>query len=1022
MSPARSGEFWGVPVDVTKRPRQGATGRLDELRPGVRQLATLAALTVRLQPELLRALRLRCLPTLDASAEADLWWSDIMSARGAQSVSISSAILRPLRDELRDWYQEDPELVGLARHLVEDYHAFESPTVVLEERIAWAAIRDDADTAEAELSRVLRTLIAENRTGLADWWPVAWARLPDLARRTATASRLNVATSYLLGPDAIVDLGADGQIIDDSLASALRSVPDTQLGVLRLGTRLELGEVDPERAAAIAVPATPQLLLDLEWQASDGSIVAERIGFAGGAVTREVGTGLVRLRNARGVVFEIPPDTSRIITPVRSVVPPQLGALYDGSGTAFTLFSSVASAVTLCLFDHGGREQQAAMTAGPGGLWQCYLAGVGPGQRYGYRVDGPWDPEQGLLANPAKLLLDPYARAIDGDVSWNQSVFGHQADNPDQRNDDDSAPSVPRSVVVNPYFDWGSDRPPRIPYHETVLYEAHVKGMTARHPEIPPELRGTYAALAHPVMIEHFRSLGVTAVELMPVQHFLMPYYLANRGLAHYWGYYTIGFFAPHHGYSSAGSLGEQVIEFKSMVRALHEAGIEVILDVVYNHTAEGPSTGPTLSFRGLDNEAYYRLDPDNKGRYWDTTGTGNSLNAQHPRSLQLVMDSLRYWVTDMHVDGFRFDLAATLARQDSSVDRQSVFFLLMQQDPMLADVKLIAEPWDVGQTDSYQIGKFPAQWSEWNGKYRDTVRDFWRGRPVRPDFATRLTGSSDLYLDDGRRPAASVNFITCHNTFTLRDLVSYNQKHNEANREGNRDGTNDNRSWNCGVEGPTSDPAILELRARQSRNFLLTLMLSQGVPMILHGDELGRTQAGNNNAWCQDNELTWIDWDNADQTLLAFTRRIVGFRREHPVFRRQRFLGGSPPTAYSYALPDITWFNPDGTQMTDADWSDPAALAFAIFLNGDAISEPDSRGQHIVDDSFFVIFNAWWEPLTWTLPPGLAASWTPVIDTAVPSPPDNQRGLIHTFESFEVGARSIRIFRAVTRSYEAEA
>ena len=516
----------------------------------MRLLAVLAALTVRLQPELLRALRLRCLPRLDASAEADLWWSDIMSARGTRGVSISSPALRLLREELRERYQQDPALVSLARRTVEDYHASEQPTVILEESIAWAAIRDDQDTAEAELSRVLRSLITENRTGLADWWPVAWARLPDLARRTAAASRLNVATSYLLGPDAIADLTAGGQVIDDSLASALRSVPDTQLGVLRLGTRLELGDVDPERGAAIAVPATPQLLLDLQWQTESGSISTEQISLADGTVTREVGPGLVRLRNARGVVFEIPSDTSRILTPARSVLPPRLGALHDGAGTAFTLFSSAASAVTLCLFDAAGREQQAAMTSGPGGLWQCYLAGVGPGQRYGYRVDGAWDPEQGLLANPAKLLLDPYARAIDGTIRWDQSVYGYEANDPDRANADDSAPSVPRSVVVHPDFDWGADRLPRHAYADTVLYEAHVKGLTARHPRIPPELRGTYAAVAHPAMIEHFQRLGVTAVELMPVHQFIVSNYLAERGLANYWGYDTIGFFAPHHGYS----------------------------------------------------------------------------------------------------------------------------------------------------------------------------------------------------------------------------------------------------------------------------------------------------------------------------------------------------------------------------------------------------------------------------------------------------------------------------------------
>ena len=896
----------------------------------MRLLAVLAALTVRLQPELLRALRLRCLPTLNASAEADLWWSDIMSARGTQGASISSPVLRLLREELRERYQQDPVLVCLARRTVKDYHASEQPTVILEERIAWAAIRGDQDTAEAELSRVLRSLIIENRTGLADWWPVAWARLPDLARRTPAASRLNVATSYLLGPDAIADLAPGVQVINDSLASALRSVPDTQLGVLRLGTRLELGDVDPERGAAIAVPATPQLLLDLHWQTESGSISTEQISLAGGTVTREVGLGLVRLRNARGVVFEIPSDTSRILTPARSVLPPRLGALYDGAGTAFTLFSSAASAVTLCLFDTAGREQQAAMTSGPGGLWQCYLAGVGPGQRYGYRVDGPWDPAQGLLANPAKLLLDPYARAIDGSVRWDQSVYGYAADDPDRANTDDSAPSVPRSVVVHPDFDWGADRSPRHAYADTILYEAHVKSLTARHPRIPPELRGTYAAVAHPVMIEHFQRLGVTAVELMPVHEFIVREYLTDQGLTNYWGYDTIGFFAPHHGYSS-GRLGEQVEEFRSMVRTLHESGIEVILDVVFNHTAEGSHQGPTLSFRGLDNQAYYRLDSDNRRRYVDFTGTGNSLNVRHSQSLQLLMDSMRYWVTEMHVDGFRFDLAAALARELHDVDRLSVFFNLVQQDPVVSEVKLMAEPWDVG-AGGYQIGQFPPLWSEWNNRYRDTVRDFWRSQSgTLAEFAARLTGSSDLYEQSGRRPTASVNYVTSHDGFTLHDLVSYDHKHNEANGEGNHDGNDDNRSWNCGAEGPSEDPEILALRARQSRNFLLTLMLSQGVPMISHGDELGRTQGGNNNAWCHDNELSWIDWDNADPGLLAFTCRIAQFRREHPVFRRRRFLAGHMVTSASRAS-DIVLAEPERIRDDRSGLDEPGEPCLCAF------------------------------------------------------------------------------------------
>ena len=1012
----RSAGFSAALVDAISGPRPSAAARLalDELPPGARRLAVLAALTVRLQPELLRALRLLCRPRLDASAEADLWWSDIMSARGVQSVSISSPVLRLLREELRQRYQQDPELVSRARRSVVEYHASEQPTVILEESIAWAAIRDDEDTAGAELSRVLRSLIAENRTGLADWWPVAWARLPDLARRTPAASRLNVATSYLLGPDAIADLTTSGQVIDDSLASALRSVPDTQLGVFRLGTHLELGEVDPERGAAIAVPATPQLLLDLQWQTDGGSISTEQISFAGGTVVREVGAGPVHLRTARGVVFEIPSDTSRILTPARTLIQPQLGAMYDGSGTAFTLFSSVASAVTLCLFDAEGRGQQAAMTSGPGGVWQCYLAGVGPGQRYGYRVHGPWDPGQGLLANPAKLLLDPYARAIDGSVRWDRSVYGYELDAPERLNADDSAPSVPRSVVVHPDFDfdWGADRPPRHAYADTILYEAHVKGLTARHPRIPPELRGTYAAVAHPVMIEHFQRLGVTAVELMPVHQFIVSSYLAERGLTNYWGYDTIGFFAPHHGYSS-GRLGEQVEEFKSMVRTLHENGIEVILDVVFNHTAEGSHQGPTLSFRGLDNPAYYRLIPGDRPYYLDTTGTGNSLNVRHPQALQLLMDSLRYWVTEMHVDGFRFDLAATLAREVDVVDRRSVFFDLVQQDPVVSQVKLIAEPWDAGD-GGYQVGNFPPLWSEWNGKYRDAVRDFWRSRSgTLPEFATRLIGSADLYQGSGRRPTASVNYVTCHDGFTLHDLVSYNSKHNEANGEGNKDGSDDNRSWNCGAEGPSQDPEILALRARQKRNFLATLLLSQGVPMISHGDELGRTQAGNNNTYCQDNELSWIDWDNADSGLLAFTRRVTQFRREHPVFRRRHFFADSMVAPAPGERPGIALLKPDGTEMTSKDWQDSANLAVALFLNGDHISETDNQGRRVVDDSFLIVVNAWWEGLRWTFPPGFAAAWALVIDTANPAWPSVSELRIDATDTLWVEPRSVTVLRA---------
>ena len=538
-----------------------------------------------------------------------------------------------------------------------------------------------------------------------------------------------------------------------------------------------------------------------------------------------------------------------------------LGATYDGAGTNFGLFSEVADRVELCLFDDEGTESRVELREVDGFVWHGYLPGISPGQRYGYRVHGPYNPAAGQRCNPAKLLLDPYAKAIDGHVTWGQPVFSYPFGHPDRRNNTDSAPYVPRSAVINPYFDWGLDRPPRTPYHETVIYEAHVRGLTKEHPVVPEEQRGTYLGLAHPAIISHLHRLGVTAIELMPVHQYVTDSHLNDRGLHNYWGYNTIGFFAPHNGYAASGRRGEQVQEFKTMVRTLHEAGIEVILDVVYNHTAEGNHLGPTLSFRGIDNAAYYRLVDDDKLYYMDTTGTGNSLLMRNPHVLQMIMDSLRYWVLDMHVDGFRFDLAAALARQFHEVDRLSAFFDLVQQDPVVSQVKLIAEPWDVGD-GGYHVGNFPPLWSEWNGKYRDTIRDFWRGQPATlPEFASRLTGSSDLYQQDSRRPVASVNFVTAHDGFTLQDLVSYDHKHNEANGEDNRDGSDDNRSWNCGVEGPTDDPAILALRARQKRNFLTTLLLSQGVPMLLAGDEMGRTQQGNNNAYCQDNEISWIDW-----------------------------------------------------------------------------------------------------------------------------------------------------------------
>jgi isoamylase len=674
--------------------------------------------------------------------------------------------------------------------------------------------------------------------------------------------------------------------------------------------------------------------------------------------------------------------------------PYPLGATWDGWGTNFTLFSEVAERVELCLFDEAGdnkgalTETRVELTEIDGFVWHGYLPGIAPGQRYGYRVHGPHDPPRGLRCDGSKLLLDPYGKAVEGDVRWDESLFDYQFASPRKRNTKDSAPHMPKNVVINPFFDWGNDRAPQTPYHETIIYEAHVRGLTLCHPEVPAAQRGSYAGVAHPAIIAHLLRLGVTAIELMPVHQFVAEQSLVGRGLTNYWGYNTIGFLAPHNRYSSAGQRGEQVGEFKSMVKALHEAGIEVILDVVYNHTAEGDHMGPTLSLRGIDNAAYYRLSDSERWRYLDYTGCGNSLNARHPHSLQLVMDSLRYWILEMHVDGFRFDLAAALARELHDVDRLSTFFDLVQQDPVVSQVKLIAEPWDVGE-GGYQVGNFPPLWTEWNGKYRDTVRDFWRGRPSTvPDFASRLTGSSDLYATSGRRPVASINFVTCHDGFPLDDLVSYNNKHNEANGEGNRDGTDDNRSWNCGAEGPSGDPAISELRARQKRNFLVTLFLSQGVPMLLAGDEMGRTQGGNNNAYCQDSSVSWLDWGvaAAEQELLQFTETLAGLRRDHAVFRRRRFFTGQVPGGEKG---DIVWLTPAGGVMTDEDWGASYAKSLAVFLNGDAITEPDPRGGKITDDSFLLLFNTHSNPLMFTLPEaGYAAGWEVVIDTAHPGLP----------------------------------
>ena len=689
-----------------------------------------------------------------------------------------------------------------------------------------------------------------------------------------------------------------------------------------------------------------------------------------------------------------------------------LGATYDGVGTNFALFSDAADKVEVCLFDENGVEKRHALPEVDGFVWHGYLAGVQPGQRYGFRVHGPNDPKAGVRCNPNKLLLDPYAKAIDGDIDWDDSLFGYKLSNPEERDDTDSAAHLPKCVVANPYFDWAEDRSPRHHYHETVIYETHVRGLTMKHPGVPKALRGTYAGIGHQSVIDHLKRLGITALELMPVHHFVHDHYLVDRGLTNYWGYNTIGFLAPYSGYSGTGTRGQQVQEFRSMVRALHAADIEVILDVVYNHTAEGNHMGPTLGFRGIDNRTYYRLVDDQPEYYMDYTGTGNSLNVRQPHSLQLIMDSLRYWVTEMHVDGFRFDLAATLAREFYDVDRLSTFFEVIQQDPIVSQVKLIAEPWDVGP-GGYQVGNFPPLWTEWNGKYRDTVRDYWRGEQCTlGEFASRITGSADLYKHDGRRPVASINFVTCHDGFTLHDLVSYNDKHNEANGEDNKDGESHNRSWNCGVEGPTDNNEVLELRARQRRNYLATMLLSQGVPMIGHGDELGRTQRGNNNAYCQDSELSWVDWRNADEQLIEFVRLLAQFRAEHPVFRRRRFFDGRPVRrGAGTPLNDIEWFTPDGSAMTQDDWDSDFGRAIMMFLNGDGIRERGEQGEQIIDDSFLLCFNAHYEPIDFTTPTSeYAAKWRVAIDTA--NPHDSTGRLAEAGGQIPVESRSLLVLQ----------
>ena len=693
-----------------------------------------------------------------------------------------------------------------------------------------------------------------------------------------------------------------------------------------------------------------------------------------------------------------------------------LGATAGRGGANFSVASGVAERVDLCLFDETGAEDRVSLRDFDAGVWHGFMPGIEVGQRYGYRVTGPYDPARGLRCNPAKLLLDPYAKALAGTVIPGPEILGYAAPDSDAPSAADSAAKVPRSLVISEDFRWTDDDRPAHRYQDTIIYEAHVKGLTMRHPDVPPPLRGSYAGLAHEAVIGHLLGLGVTTVELLPVHESVPESFLVERGLTNYWGYNTIGYFAPDQAYSAAvraGQPGRQVAEFKAMVNALHRAGLEVLLDVVFNHTAEGNQLGPTLCFRGLDNQAYYRLDDGDPRHYYDTTGTGNSLNAGDPVTLRLIMDSLRYWVTQMHVDGFRFDLAPTLGRQEGGFAQVSAFFDLVAQDPVVSQVKLIAEPWDVGQTDSYDLGRFPALWREWNGRYRDSMRDFWRSHPVGlGEFATRLCGSADLYAGARRRPTASVNLITVHDGFTLRDLVSYNDKHNEANGEANRDGTTDNRSWNCGVEGQTADAGIQALRARQSRAMLTTLLLSFGVPLLLGGDEMGRTQLGNNNAYCQDNELTWFDWARADRELLEFTRRVIALRKAHPVFRRRRFLAGTEAA-------DLRWFTPAGSPMSPAEWSDGSSLAVALYLDGSDAPDRAADGTLLVDDDFLMLVNAWWEPLDFVLAETRAgAGWHVEVDTFGPGSLDPGTlagpGVAgRAGDKLTVGPRSITVLRS---------
>ena len=699
--------------------------------------------------------------------------------------------------------------------------------------------------------------------------------------------------------------------------------------------------------------------------------------------------------------------------------PYPLGATWDGEGVNFALFSENATAVDLCLFDRPNDPQEThriRIEECTDFVWHVYLPEVRPGQHYGYRVHGLYEPESGHRFNPAKVLYDPYAKAIAGTVDWSEALFGYRIGDPktDLSFDDrDNAGSIPKCVVVDQAFTWGGDQLLRTAWDRTVIYELHVHGFTARHPDIPKELRGTYAGLATPAVIEHLQHLGVTAVELLPVHHFIRDKHLIDRGLTNYWGYNSIGFFAPDIRYATSPDRSNHVWEFKTMVKALHNAGIEVILDVVYNHTGEGNHLGPTLSFRGIDNASYYRLVPMQPRYYLDYTGCGNTLNVRHPRLLQLIMDSLRYWVLEMHVDGFRFDLASTLARELHDVDRLSAFFDIIHQDPVLSQVKLIAEPWDLGE-GGYQVGNFPPGWAEWNGRYRDAIRRYWKGDGGQvAELAYRLSGSSDLYEGGGRRPHASINFVTAHDGFTLHDLVSYNQKHNEANGEDNADGTDDNLSWNCGVEGPTTKPSIVALRERQKRNILATLLLSQGVPMLCGGDEIGRTQRGNNNAYCQDSEISWIDWklSKPQQSLLAFTRNLIALRQKHPVFRRRRFFQGR--RIRGAEVKDLSWIRPDGKEMTDDDWAQGYVRCLGVRLAGHAIEEKDPKGRPLLDDTFLLLINAHHEPRPFTLPAHKrGVLWQPVFDTALYDTNGRAVSLLRGGEQYDLEGRSLALLR----------